>query len=264
VIVLRSTFTGIISKADGGALCIGFTSSFTVNTSTFSSCTSQNGNGGAIACLSGGGSALVSFYGVNFTGNSALNGKGNDFCDVSTSTASISAYSINSFSALLSTSLASRFYHISADISFDCFFSESCQLSDIYINSILGSDFFICGGISLPCSSFDFSISAALFPATFYVNSGDYLVNKYNITSKAVSITGQTAGEGGNVIVGNVPTYPVFILTCSESYSYLFYVYYSPFVASYLKFSYDSTASSSHRVVYGLFFVFCFFKVFFF
>jgi hypothetical protein len=271
VIVLRSTFTGITSKGNGGALSIGFTSTFAVNTSTFTTCTSQNANGGAIACLPGGGSALVLFYGVNFTGNSAPNGKGNDFCDISTNLGSSSAYAASSFSSLLSTSAAPRFYHLSADLSFDCLFNGSCQLSNVFLDSVVGSDFFICGEISLPCFSLDTGMAAALFPATFYLNSGDYgIASNYKITDLGVKITGQTAGDGGNVILGNTLTYPLLLLLNSDS-SYLIYAYYSTFNASYLVFTYNSSASSSHKIIYGLLlfnnyylFIFFFYFLFYF
>jgi hypothetical protein len=142
-------------------------------------------------------------------------------------------------------------HHLSTDISFDCCFDQSCKLDNIYLNQVLGSDFFVCGKISFPCSSFLFSTSVALYPATFYINSGDYIIYTYDISYNTIALLGQTSDEGGNVVIGNLQTYPVILLSNQSSYSNGFYAYYSTLVVCYVKFSCTSSASSSHRIIHG-------------
>jgi hypothetical protein len=245
---------------DGGALYVAFHSSLLVETSNFSSCSSENGNGGAIACSSQS-SSIVSFSDLIFSLNAAPNGKGNDFCDVSVEISSVSAYTFQSFLGIVSTSETYRFYHFSSDISFDCFFTDSCKQNIIYIDETEGSDFFICGEILLPCFSFTHSVGVALYPALFYFNTGNYSVNNNVFTSQVVSLLGQTGEAGGNVVGGNLDTYPMLLLNSSTTYSYFLLVSSNSNVTiSYLKFFFTSTSAATYGIINGFFlYYFCFF-----
>jgi hypothetical protein len=252
IFIIGSRFTGISSMWDGGALYISLFGSFVLNTSTFSSC-SSNRHGGAIACLPSENSSVL-YYGDNFTGNSAPNGKGNDFCDVSTNPSSVSAYSYSPFSSILSSSSSNRFYHLSRDLSFDCFFTKTCQKHEIYIDSLTGCDYFFCGETSFPCFSLEYSFSVALYTATFYLNIGDYfLSNNYIFSTTEMNFIAQTIDKGGDVVIGNIETYPKIVINSSITSSVAFNVTSSIFTISYIKFFFSSTSAANLQILFGFY-----------
>jgi hypothetical protein len=114
---------------DGGSIYFGSESlSFIIRLSNFSSCSSINGNGGAIAYGSSNGRDIL-LYEISFSDNSVGSEKnGNDYCDVCNDNSSLPLYGCSSLRFISTNSSSDKFYHISTLSSLDVYLSDMCSL----------------------------------------------------------------------------------------------------------------------------------------
>jgi hypothetical protein len=218
--IILCEFENVSSDGDGGCIYFGENSlSLVINSSSFSSCSSRTGYGGAVAYENNNG-IYICLFSDEFNDNNCGEGKkGNDYCDISSSNSSLSLYSCSSLSFIRSSSTYDRFYHTSSNLSLD-FLVEHCGNITLFFvdcNSTTAANSEICGGFFLPCLSFDYVLfNFVSNPMGILLNSGNYNISYYSFFSRVVSVTGLTKSYNGNVDLNESNTYPVIISNSSE------------------------------------------------
>jgi hypothetical protein len=253
VSISLSEFRNTYSSNDGGAIFFGELISFNISSSSFYFC-SAGRYGGAIASAS---TLEGNRYFINdiFEENvafSEING-GNDYCDVSSSSSSISFYNITSISAVTSISQSPAFYYLSINTSLDCLLNRSCERFVVFVSS-QGADTYYCGSINFPCKTLEFSINNVLS------NGGQIIVDEGNYT-KSNNILEKDVNIFGNVNSNDESLYPI-ILSNSSTGGTLFNGNDHYLQFSYLRFLCSSTSPLGNTFFSTCFF--CFLFLFFF
>jgi hypothetical protein len=256
--IISCEFNNASSSGDGGSIYFGEGSfSLTVNLSTFSSCSSMNGNGGAIAYGSNSGS-YVGLHDDTFNGNIAGSGKkGNDYCDVSSDNSSLVLYNCSSITSIITNSLSDKFFHISSNHSLDIFLTSFCNsnYTIYYININNGNDVEGCGSLLSYCKTFEHTMNnISTYPKGIIINIGDYYFSNVSLSSKKVLVAGMIHDYFGNFEIDEINSYPSIIsnITIEANNLAVFHLAQSSGIFEYLKLLFSPNSYNKNYFFFSL------------
>jgi hypothetical protein len=166
----------------GGAIFFGTVADFSIQNCLFQLCKSS-GIGGALASNSTSAVGLRSIKASNFSGNiGGTENYGNDLADISPTNSSMSYYTTESISQVISGSSSIKFYYNNSNISMDCLLNSSCDTNTVYVSSS-GSDSVICGSTATdPCMGVDYGwLNRMSLNSTMYIFNGTFPLNPKDI-----------------------------------------------------------------------------------
>jgi hypothetical protein len=270
--IISSDFEDINSTLDGGSVYFGEGSlKLTISSSTFKSCKSLNGNGGAIAYGSKSGTFLL-LEGNDFNENSAgSEKKGNDYCDVTDDNSTLVLYDCSSLKSITSNSDSDKFFHLSAEFSLDIYYFSNLCISGYLLvfidqNSEVEVDDENCGNYFSRCKTFEYVMNSVVVNSKeiIVLNSGSYDFTSKSLNSATLLVEGMITSYTGDVVPENVETYPK-IIGSSTSYvnsGRIFNIDISDVTFRYIQFLFSPDSYSSLTFFYGFIYLFNYWIIF--
>jgi hypothetical protein len=249
--IISSDFEDINSTLDGGSIYFGEGSlKLSISSSMFTSCSSLNGNGGAIGYGSRSGTYLLIEEACFVENNVGSWKRGNDYCDVVKDNSSFPLYNCESLISISSTSESDKFFHISADFSFDFYLSDICDLgySLIFTDINSGRDDINCGGYLSRCKTFEYGINNIIAnPKMIILNGGTYDFSYVSMNNKNVYVEGMRNQYLGSIDEEDIATYPKIIGYSENNINdgRIFYVDNSEVTFEYIQILLSPTSYSS-------------------